>query len=127
MKKASKAAEWADQVFMLIPENDWVSVADLMKQTKLHDRQVREGVAYIRDKFPDLGQALVSGPNGYQFTLDETEVAKFRTMRMKVAMTQLRRTYTSVKPFLAQVATKREADFVERQFERLVEDVGTLV
>lgn len=121
--------EWAAVVKSWIPAigADWITGDDLADVTGLTRPQVSAAVAHLRDNEPDF--PLVSGPEGYRFSLDEADVNRYRASAARTAHTRIRRSWRGViRPYL--VASGLDADVVRlhtRTFERLLEDLDDLV
>jgi len=131
-KRAPRAERYADAVFDLIPieAEGWIGQDDLAHKAGLTGGQVAAAVAYLRDNYPEL--PLVSSVDGYCFTLNEADINRFRLARTRSALTTYRRLWRGViKPFIDkgvrnQRMTKREAEFLEKQYERLLDDLGSM-
>ena len=120
--------DWGDLVFMHIPTAPDVPISgkDLAKRSKLTINQVQDGVAALRDRFPDF--PLVSNHLGYRFSEYEVDVTPFRRKRMRSALTIIRRLWTGVlRPFLLRQADPQLATFMTKQFERAMQDIADLV
>jgi hypothetical protein len=103
-----------------------VSASDLMNLTGLGYMQVIAGVAWLKDNRPNL--PLVSSKAGYRFTTDAQRVRTHRHWRLATAYTVLRRVYRGViSPYLASMSNRPLAQMVERQFERVLQDVESLL
>lgn len=125
--RPSQRKGWADAVFQHIPVNEegWISNPDLAEISGLTGGQVAAAVAYLRDNHPDL--PLVSGPQGYTFTVDEADVNRFRLARARSANTTVRRLWYGVlKPYLEKKADAGETRLMTKQYERLLEDIEEL-
>jgi hypothetical protein len=126
-KRPLQREKWADEIFEHIPVNEegWISNADLAEASGLTGAQVAAAVAYMRDSIPDL--PLVSGPQGYAFTVNEADVSRFRLQRARSAHTTIRRLWSGVlKPYIDQSGDQFEAKRTAKQFERLLEDIEEL-
>jgi hypothetical protein len=121
--------EWAAVVRSWIPAigNDWISGDDLAEVAGLTRSQVGSAVAYLRDNEPDF--PLVSGPEGYRFSLDEADVNRYRASAARTAHTRIRRSWRGVvRPYLNEAGLDPERmRFITRTFERLLEDLDDLV
>ena len=120
---------WAERIRPLIPsetEDRDISVSGLMDATGLGYMQVQAGVGWLRDNQPDL--PLVSSRAGYRFTTDPRRVRSFRRWRAATAYTILRRLYRgAIAPYLHTLPDRGLAQLVERQFERVLQDIETLI
>lgn len=119
-------AGWADQLVSWIPAigADWISRDDLAEVSGLSPEQVSRAVAWLRDNSPEL--PLVSGPEGYRFSLSEQDIARYKNSALKTAKTRIRRAWTGViRPYLDHIDSA-DTRLITKQFERLVEDIEEL-
>ena len=118
---------WAEEIFQHIPVNEegWISSTDLAEASGLTVGQVAAAIAYLRDNMPAL--PLVSGPQGYTFTVDAVDVGRFRAAAARTAHTRIRRMWLGVvKPYVEQLGDQVTVRLLTRQFERLLEDIEEL-
>jgi hypothetical protein len=121
--------EWAAVVRSWIPAigSDWISGDDLADVTGLTRGQVGSAVAYLRDSEPDF--PLVSGPEGYRFSIDEADVNRYQASAVRTAQTRIRRSWRGViRPYLTAIAA--DPMTIRRHtkaMERLLEDLDDLV
>lgn len=131
-ERAPRAERYADAIFDLIPAQGegWISQRELADRAGLTGAQVGTAVAYLRDNYPEL--PLVSGPAGYCYTLDEADINRFRLARTRSALTTYRRLWRGViKPFVEKSTerggiSEREAQFLTKQYDRLLDDLETM-
>lgn len=128
----SKRERWANLIAPHIPTAPAapITVLALQRLTNLRRNEVTHGVGELRDQMVTNGRmALVSDHTGYRYTLDEAEVAAFRSLSTRRAYTTIRRChYGAIRPFLASLPKlSPEARQVEKQMTRVLEDLGELV
>lgn len=127
--RPSERPEWADIIQTWIPAvgDDWISKDELAEVSGLTPQQVGSAISFLRDTEPDL--PLVSGPEGYRFSIDEEDINRYRKAAVKTAHTRIRRAWRGViLPYLKHGDT---SDYKRRQitkaFDRLLEDISDLV
>jgi hypothetical protein len=120
---------WAARIVEHIPpqtEDRWISVSELMDATGLGYMQVIAAIGYLRDNFPE--HSLISSKAGYRFSIDARQIRQFNRWRMSTALTVLTRSYRgAVAPYLRAVPDSPLGPLVQRQYERLLEDLGDLL
>lgn len=129
-RKVSKRPEWAARVFDYIPSgaNAAPITGDaLCELADLTPSQLTAAIAYIRDNHPEL--PLISGPQGYQFSINASSVAAYYSARAKAAHTIMRRLYDgAVQPFLKQSGlNSKDAGLIAKQFSRAIEDLADII
>lgn len=129
-RKPSQRPEWAARVFDYIPSGANAAPITGEKLGALADlspSQLNAAIEYIRDNHPDL--PLVSGPKGYQFTINASTVAAYYNARAKAAFTIMRRLYDgAVQPFLKQSGiSSKDANLIAKQFSRAIEDLADII
>jgi hypothetical protein len=128
----NKRTRWANVVLPYLPmaPDAPISVAELVAKTGLRTQEIHHGVGMLRDEMvKDGGRPLVSGPDGYRFTFDESDVAEFRSRQTRRAYTTMRRLWNGVlRPYLATLPPgSKEAKEAAKQMGRALEDLGELV
>lgn len=121
----SSSERCADAIFDLIPIEGYISNPHLAELTGLTGPQVAAGVAYLRDNYPEM--PLVSGREGYSFTLKEADVNRFRLARQRAALTIYRRLWRGVIRPLVATMEPEKARYTTRAFERLLEDLEDMI
>jgi len=120
---------WAARIVPLIPsqtDNRWVSVNELMDATGLGYMQIMAAIAYLRENYPEF--PLISSKAGYRFSVDAREIRRFARWRLSTSLSVLRRSYRgAIAPYLRAVPDNALGPLVQRQYERLLEDLGDLL
>lgn len=102
--------------------DDPISASELADVSGLTVDEIYEGMAFIRDHYPDL--PLVSDSRGYRYSTNQEDVDHYRAARFKTAYTQIRRTWRGVvKPYLDERGDIEIARLIGKQFDRLLEDI----
>lgn len=117
--------QWAEVVKSWIPAvgADWISGDELAEVSGLTRPQITSAIAYLRDNEPEF--PLVSGVEGYRFSLDEADVNQYRKSAARTAHTRIRRSWRGViRPYLtAGELNEAEMRRITKTFERLLEDL----
>jgi biotin operon repressor len=121
--------EWAKVIKSWLPAigDDWITGDELADASGLTRQQVSAAIAYLRDNDPEF--PLVSGPEGYRFSIEGADVNRYRFSATRTAHTRIRRAWRGVvKPWLetANLDPVRARN-ITRSFERLLEDLQDLI
>lgn len=127
--RPAQRPEWAAVIKSWIPAvgNDWISGNELAEVSGLTRPQLSAAIAHLRDHEPDF--PLVSGTEGYRFSLDEADVNRYRDSATRTAHTRIRRAWRGVvKPYVEiTVIDPVEVRRITRSFERLLEDLNDMI
>jgi hypothetical protein len=119
----------AEKVFPHIPFTPGTGLAghELADRAGISLDQVYEGVAFLRENFPD-DPLIASSRDGYHWTYDPKKVGAFQQWRALSAQTTMRRLWRgAVKPYVEEKGVPGQSEFLTKQFERLLEDIGSLM
>lgn len=91
-RRHRRLADDVEAVLALIPGSDGqpaIHREELMRRTGLGRARIAYVVKFVRHNIPEIGEALVSGPEGYRLTLDEAGIARCRRLFLVTARTRI--------------------------------------
>ena len=119
----------AEKIFQHIPFTAATGVSghELAARAGISLDQVYTAVAHLREHFPD-DPLIASARDGYHWTYDPSKVGAFQRWRALSAQTTMRRLWRgAVKPYVEQKRVPILTEYLTKQFERLLEDIGSLM